>query len=108
MILLVKLSFQLKKFIILLLIIKLIHIGPGGLNVANCGEIGMQPYDSCRLIHHNYLNYVNLILENNYKELYRKFYVGMVTGDILVDLEIDSILEILSKVKNGTDEYALG
>lgn len=72
-----------------------------------CGEIGMQPYDSCRLIHHNYLNYVNLILENNYKELYRKFYIGMITGDILVDLEIDSILEILSKIQNNTDEYTL-
>ena len=72
----------------------------GGLNVANCGEIGMQPFDSCRLIHHNYLKLIKEI-NGNINDLYKVFYLGMILGDILVDLELDAIQKIISKLKES-------
>lgn len=79
----------------------------GGLNVANCGEIGMQPFDSCRLIHHNYLKLIKEI-NGNINDLYKVFYFGMILGDILVDLELDSIQKIISKLKESdTQELEL-
>jgi len=75
----------------------------GGLNVANCGEIGMQPFDSCRLIHHNYLKLIKEI-NGNINDLYKVFYLGMILGDILVDLELDAIQKIISKLKESDSQ----
>ena len=75
----------------------------GGLNVANCGEIGMQPFDSCRLIHHNLIKVLN-----GKENPYFHFYVGMILGDILVDLELDAVSKILDKLKpEDTEEFEL-
>ena len=65
-----------------------------------CGEIGMQPFDSCRLIHHNYLKLIKEI-NGNINDLYKVFYLGMILGDILVDLELDAIQKIISKLKES-------
>ena len=55
-----------------------------------CGEIAMQPYDSCRLIHHNFTSFIIGELytdsaEINWEFAYDQFYIGMILGDILID-----------------------
>lgn len=71
-----------------------------------CGEIAMEPYDSCRLIHHNYTSYViNAYTKNasfDYDRFARNCYFGMILGDILIDLEIDAINKILKKLQSDT------
>lgn len=71
----------------------------GGLNVSNCGEIGMNK-DSCRLIAMNLSSYVvnpytdkayfnnSLFIEHTYK--------AVKLGDDLVDLELEQVNKILS------------
>lgn len=75
----------------------------GGLNVSNCGEIGMGAFDSCRLIHVNLTSYVihpftdRAFLDK--KLLYIHSYAAMRLADDLIDLEIESIDRILKKVE---------
>lgn len=76
----------------------------GGLNVSNCGEIGMNK-DSCRLIAMNLSGYVknpytpqaefdfNLFKEHTYK--------AVKLGDNLVDLELEQVNKILSGLSDN-------
>lgn len=86
----------------------------------NCGEIAMQPYDSCRLLHHNLTSFIVGKPFTNEARIdcdlaYYLFYHGMILGDILVDLEIDAINKIIDKIskdetlskKNRDTELAL-
>lgn len=71
-----------------------------------CGEIAMEPNDSCRLIHHNYTSYIINPFTKNARFDYEKFakncYFGMILGDILIDLEVDAINNILTKLRFDT------
>ena len=71
----------------------------GGLNVSNCGEIGMNK-DSCRLIAMNLSSYVvNPYTDQAYfnTELFMNHtYKAVKLGDDLVDLELEQVNKILS------------
>lgn len=79
----------------------------GGLNVSNCGEIPMGPFDSCRLIHINLLSFIDNPFTHkariNEEKLYEVAYLGMRLADDLVDLEIEAIDRIIDAVKNDED-----
>lgn len=70
-----------------------------------CGEIGMQPFDSCRLIHHILTSWIEdlhineSLTKHNYNLLNMTFYMGLVINDILVDLEIERVDKILGKLR---------
>jgi ribonucleotide reductase alpha subunit len=80
----------------------------GGLNVSNCGEIPMGPFDSCRLIHINLASYiVNPFTDKAHIDeelLYMHSYEAMRLADDLVDLEIEAVDRIINTVKNDTDD----
>ena len=73
-----------------------------------CGEIGLSPYDSCRLICSNLFSLVENPFESdakiNYEAAYRVFYECQVLADDLVDLELEAIERILLKIQ---PDYAL-
>lgn len=74
----------------------------GGLNVSNCGELGLAAYDSCRLIAVNlyglikepFTHHASLDLQN----AYAVFYEAQCLADSLIDLEIEAIDRILTKI----------
>ena len=73
-----------------------------------CGEIAMQPYDSCRLIHHNFTSFIigELYTDSakiNWELAYNQFYIGMILGDILIDLEDQAIQKIIAKINLDND-----
>lgn len=83
----------------------------GGLNVSNCGEIFMSPYDSCRLIHEVFTSFVDFSYEKNasidYKKIEDISYKLMRIADDLVDLEleaIDKIIEHINATPNPDNE----
>ena len=86
-----------------------------GITTNPCGEIFMQPYDSCRLIHINLTSFViNPFTKEAYidfDKLYEVAYKTMRLADDLIDLEIESIDKILehisSKDENNADEIGL-
>lgn len=77
-----------------------------GCDVSNCGEVWMQPYDSCRLIHVNILSFVEEPFTPNSKFNYQLFkeycYLATKLGDDLVDLELEKIQNILNNIKRNT------
>ena len=77
-----------------------------GVNVANCGEIGMGKNDSCRLIHVNLSSFVKNPFTDkaiiDYKGLYETFYETTRLADDLVELEIEAVNHIYELVeRNG-------
>lgn len=72
-----------------------------------CGEIGMQGFDSCRLMHHNLTSYiVNPFTKEaffDYKTFEKNCYYTMILGDVLVDLEIKAIEKILMKIQSDSN-----
>lgn len=70
----------------------------GGLNVSNCGEIGMGQFDSCRLLHINLTSLVkNPFKEDatfDYSTLKQVAYKITKLADDLVDLEIKALEKI--------------
>lgn len=85
----------------------------GGLNVSNCGEIGMGAMDSCRLMHINLTSFIdNPFTENailNHEKLYEVAYESIRLADDLVDLELEAVDKIIDLVKDSKDdvEYKL-
>lgn len=67
-----------------------------------CGELGLSGYDSCRLILTNLYSFVdNPFTENakfNENLAYQTFYETQVLADDLVDLELEAIDRILTKI----------
>ena len=80
---------------------------------ANCGEIGMGSYDSCRLIHINLTSVIKNPFTNkaeiDEELLYKLAYETLVLGDNLVDLEIEAINKIIEtiKLKDADEEIDL-
>ena len=78
-----------------------------GIVSGNCGEIFMQPYDSCRLLAINLSSYVlspyTELAEFDSRSFYRDCYEQLWTGNMLVELEIKYVQKIIDKIKN-TDE----
>ncbi len=79
----------------------------GGLNVSNCGEIPMGPFDSCRLIHLMLLSFIKDAFTTNAsidkEKLYEIAYNSMRLADNLIDLEIEAIDRMLAVVKQNGD-----
>ena len=73
-----------------------------GVIAHNCGEIFMQPYDSCRLIHINLTAFVKNPFtkdaEFDYESLYKTSYLAMRIADDLIDLEIEAIGNIIKHI----------
>ena len=78
-----------------------------GLNVHNCGEILLSPYDSCRLITLNLYSFVkNKFTENAFFDftLYSKYVkIAQRLMDDLVDIEINQIDKILAKIESDPE-----
>lgn len=75
----------------------------GGLNVSNCGEINLSPYDSCRLIAQNVLSFVkNAYTKDAYFDwnLFDKYtQMAQRYMDDIVDIELEQINKILNKIE---------
>jgi len=76
---------------------------------AQCGEIPLSPYDSCRLIASNLYSLVQSpftpLAKINKDLAYRVFYEAQIIADILVDLEIEAINRIISISQNKEKEF---
>lgn len=72
-----------------------------------CSEIGMQPYDACRLIAVNLISFVeNPYTDKAYfdfKKFYSINYEAMRLSDDLIDLEAENIDRIINKVENDPE-----
>lgn len=72
-----------------------------------CGEIGMGPYDSCRLIHLNMSSFIDNPYTKDAKLndylLYKMSYEATRLADDLIDLEVEAIDRILDKVTKDED-----
>lgn len=79
----------------------------GGVNVSNCGEIGMDGYNSCRLIAINMLSFVDRPFTKDAKlnvdTAYGVTYNAMRLCDDLVDLECEAIERIIKNIKEDDD-----
>lgn len=82
-----------------------------GIVTGNCGEIFMQPYDSCRLLALNLSSYVKnpftsyAIFDRD--QYYKDCYEQLWTGNMLVELEIAYVQKIIDKINasNEPSEY---
>lgn len=76
-----------------------------GISTNPCGEIFMQPYDSCRLIHLNLTSFIrNPYTENaciDFETLKNVAKYATRLGDDLVDLEVEAIDRILGHIKSS-------
>lgn len=73
----------------------------------NCGEIFMQEYDACRLIAVNLFSFVDEPFTKEAKFNFNKFYEvnydSMRLSDDLIDLELEHIDRILTKIQSDTE-----
>ena len=72
-----------------------------------CSEIGMQPYDACRLIATNLFSFVEEPFTDeawfNFDKFYKVNYEAMRLSDDLIDLELEHINRILDKIENDPE-----
>jgi ribonucleoside-diphosphate reductase alpha chain len=78
-----------------------------GVTTNPCGEIFMQPYDACRLMALNLFSFVNDPFTDkaslDLQMLERMAYMQQRLADDLVDLELEHILRILSKLRRDPE-----
>ena len=79
-----------------------------GILVHNCGEIFMDPNNSCRLMHINFANFVvNPFTEGayfDYERLIEVAALNMRLCDDLVELELEYVTRIIDKIKSNYTE----
>lgn len=84
------------------------YITSGGICVKNCGEITLNPYDSCRLLAINLYSYVENPFTENAKFNYDLFEEHIIYAqrfmDDIIDLEIEKIDKILEKIENDPED----
>ena len=82
-----------------------------GIITANCGEIPLCPYDSCRLLAINLYSYVNNPFTDystfNMELLQEHVIIAQRLMDDIVDLEIEKIDKIINKIKSDPETDAL-
>ena len=80
-----------------------------GIIAHNCSEIGMQPYDACRLIAVNLFGFVDNPFTPEAKFDFEKFYKinyeAMRLSDDLIDLELEHIDRILRKIAEDPEPF---
>lgn len=68
-----------------------------------CGEIAMQPFDSCRLMVNNLYSYVTAPFTEDaafdFELFYKNNYEAMRLSDDLVDLELENVSKIINKIE---------
>lgn len=78
-----------------------------GITTNPCGEIFMQEYDACRLIAVNLFSFVDEPFTKEAKFNFNKFYEvnydSMRLSDDLIDLELEHIDRILTKIQSDTE-----
>lgn len=78
-----------------------------GVTTNPCGEIFMQPYDACRLMALNLFSFVDNPFTDeayiNMDKLYKIAYEQQRLADDLIDLEVEKIDRILTKVANDPE-----
>lgn len=76
-----------------------------------CGEIPLQPFDSCRLLHLNLYSFVEDPFTPNAKFNFIKLseYVRLATRmlDDIVDLELEKVEKIINKIKSDPEEDSI-
>jgi ribonucleoside-diphosphate reductase alpha chain len=76
-----------------------------------CSEIGMQEYDACRLIAVNLFSFVTNPFTDiaffDFDKFYEVNYESLRIGDNLIDLEVEHIDRILSKIENDPEPMLL-
>lgn len=81
--------------------------GYGSVSTNPCGEIVLSPYDSCRLMFINLWKFVKEPFTSNasfdFENFSRATFVGQRLMDDLVDLELEAIDGILTKIKNDPE-----
>lgn len=74
-----------------------------------CSEIGMQPYDACRLIAVNLFGFIKNPFTDkayfDYKEFYKVNYEAMRISDDLIDLEVQHIDRIIKKIFDDPESW---
>lgn len=79
----------------------------GGCNISNCGEINLAAYDACRLLAINLFHIVDNPFQEtaniNYDSLYNTAYIAQRIMDDIVDLELEAIQRIISKIKSDPE-----
>lgn len=74
-----------------------------------CSEIGMQPYDACRLIAVNLFGFVDnpftIEAKFNFEKFYKINYEAMRLSDDLIDLELEHIDRILRKINEDPEPF---
>lgn len=78
-----------------------------GLNVSNCSELTLSPYDSCRLLSLNLYSFVdNPFTKDAYfnMDLFKKhIHLAARMMDDLIDLELEKVEKIISKVEGDKE-----
>ena len=78
-----------------------------GVTTNPCGEIFMQPYDSCRLIHINLASFVSNPYTDSAQfetdKLYEVAYKTMRLADDLIDLEVEAIDRIIDHISRAEE-----
>lgn len=76
-----------------------------------CSEIPMQPFDACRLLARNLYTLVKNPFTKEakliYEEIYKAFYLQLIIGDLLIDLEIDYLNRIIDKISKTNEPNEL-
>jgi len=79
-----------------------------GVTTNPCGEIFMQPYDACRLIAVNLFSFVKDPFTEkasfDHEMFYKVNYEAMRLSDDLIDMELDHIDRILSKIDSDPED----
>jgi ribonucleotide reductase alpha subunit len=84
--------------------------GYSGIYTLQCGEIILSAYDSCRLLVLNLMKFVNkpfskeIVNQFNFNKFYESVQIAQRLMDDLVDLELEKINTIITKIKKDPED----